>query len=187
MTGIILIKHLIPNWLWGLFMALPIYYLKSQHKGQVLFISTKTILLSWSLFFLLVFIFQWPVTYMTQDIIALRGLFILNLFALIPMSLTLIRILEYLSIRKVRSYFQILGVVVLALICIFVFDSFQSNRKYLSAFDRRNQRLTESQGKDCVDALPVSRYVPTSRIQDKWDSNLHLKNGLGLAHLPCEN
>ncbi len=184
MSGIILVKHILPKIpimvLWAIILSniQPLrkkLYTQNKHKLNIAIVSIALIC---------IYVFQLPITYKTQDICALR--------ALLPVSVLTFAII-YIVINSF-SFFK-KNVHIFMIFSIFIQMSFliyQSGKgyRYANAYDNRMTYIEiEAKSREIdtikVMALPESGWIKSSEIttNNKDFKNQHLKKGLNLK---CE-
>lgn len=185
-TGMIIILRL-PNILpFVILFSIPIMvYIKPKNITSNIILKKMVVTLL--LYFLVLYIYQFPVTYITQDIAAYRALFPITLITLLFSSLVLAQI-SYLipqSIIKHRS----IAITSLVIICAYQVYTFTYQLTiipdYAKAYDKRISYLKKHQYSNQVimlDPLPSSGLLYSAEIASDslHFANKHLQNGLGI-------
>ena len=188
-TGMIVLLRL-PAIIPYLFIfSFPAYYWGSLNSAgdthiKSIRIKNTAILMS---YFLLLYVYQLPVTYITQDIAAYRALFPITLFSL----LAGIGIFYNLGSSGILSSSKVHKLVVLSLVIICslhiyaLITQVQIVPKYTEAYDKRMVYLNQNKNNKTpidLEPLPGSGLLYSAEISNdtNYYANQHLKNGLGL-------
>lgn len=147
----------------------------------------RKLIIAISVYFFSIFIFQLPVTYVTQDIAAFRALFPVSLFTLAIFSILFYYLgqLSFLSLKMSRT------ILITALSSIILLNSYTLINQiktvpiYSKSYDSRMHFLSENrcfEGVLTVCPLPPSGLLHSAEISrdPQYFSNQHLRKGLGI-------
>jgi hypothetical protein len=180
MSGIIFIKKLLPKIPIVLLSAIILSVILPINKNIYKQVNTRNFNFAIILmFFIILYIFQLPVTYKTQDISVLR--------ALLPIS-SLFFVVVYIILNSFsffKKYIKIfLTTGLLIQLSCFVYQ-FKVCSVYSNAYDNRMYFISENiESRDTikVPVLPDSGWIKSSEISDYYGAfpNQHMKKGLNL-------
>ncbi len=186
MTGIILLKRVPFSLLLCLIFCSPLLLINSKPKeDKSVKNSWKKIALISFIYCLLIFLFQWSITYKTQDVGAFRTLFFVNLLTLFY-SATVSYLLGN-KLQKLRKFviveFPIALFAATVVFGILLYGQSYITSEYAFAYDNRIQFVK----KNCtdnqtllLDPLPKSGLLYSAEISRDtlFFSNQHFKAGL---------
>ncbi len=181
MTGIIGIKHLL--------FTLPIMIVWSFTFTQLvsfkinLQLNLKTVLTVLGAFAALVYIYQLPVTYKTQDIAALRTLLPITCIALISLVLITQLLNKTWNNKKILTVPFLLAILTVQLFLIR--QQYHILPSYSKALDERIQIIENIECKSNiikVPPLPSSGWIKSAELSSNPKNNInkHFMNGLGI-------
>jgi hypothetical protein len=186
MTGIILLKRVPFSLLLCLLFCSPLLLVNSKSNENKSAKSVwKKISLMTVIYCLLIFLFQWSITYKTQDVAAFRTLFFVNLLTLF-FSASLCFLVGH-TFQKLKSFviveFPIALFAATVVFGILLYGQSYITREYAFAYDDRIEFVT----KNCtdkqtilLDSLPSSGLLYSAEISRDplFFSNQHFKAGL---------
>ncbi len=184
MTAIILLFR-VPNILiYVLLFTIPSYYVFTNTKSISRSTFIKRSLVSTGVLLLLLFFFQLPITYKTQDVAAIRTLFPISiLFFVYGLYLVYnIRQVELFRLRIPLSFIK------LVLVCIILFNTwnlatqYKITQNYADKYDKRIEYINQMSNMDTLilEPLPNSGFLYSSEISfdSEHYTNQQLKKGL---------
>lgn len=186
MTGVILLKRVPFSLLLCLLFCSPLLLVNSKSNENKSAKSVwKKISLMAVIYCLLIFLFQWSITYKTQDVAAFRTLFFVNLLTLF-FSASLCFLVGQ-TFQKLKSFviveFPIALFAATVVFGILLYGQSYITREYAFAYDDRIEFVT----KNCtdkqtilLDSLPSSGLLYSAEISRDplFFSNQHFKAGL---------
>jgi hypothetical protein len=188
LVGIILIKHLPSIFPVLLFVAILFFYFGQNmavNKGND---TWKKIVLKWSLlYFLSIFLYQWPITYKTQDIAAFRAMFYISVLTVIYTSVVFF-ILGGIVSNLLRQINIIQRIALVTYISASIFQIFLQRMtilEYTIKYDERiNYVLNNCTEKTTITLIPLPSsgilYSAEISTEPTHFSNQHFKKGLGV-------
>jgi hypothetical protein len=184
MTAIILLFR-VPNILiYVLLFTIPSYYVFTNTKSISRSTFIKRSLVSTGVLLLLLFFFQLPITYKTQDVAAIRTLLPISiLFVVYGLYLVYnIRQVELFRLRIPLSFIK------LVLVGIILFNTWnlvtqhKITQNYADKYDKRIEYINQMSSMDTLilEPLPNSGFLYSSEISFNSEhyTNQHLRNGL---------
>lgn len=186
-TGMILLLRLPKVITFLIFFSIPAFVggqiskTRLNFKALVRKIIKATIVLGGLIFF-----FQWPITYLTQDIGADR-----TLFPLVVLIFAYFNFIAYLTGQAILLKFKLLNFIGVAFFCILIFwNGWQLYKQsvitscYAKVYEERLIKIQNSAKQDTIvlKALPSSGFLYSAEIttQAQHYHNKHLKEGLGI-------
>lgn len=140
------------------------------------------------LYFFSLFIFQLPVTYVTQDIAAYRTLFPVSLFTLLALSFIFYFLGQLRFLDKTASRFSAYtAFIIIVLLTVFtIIIQLRTVPAYSKSYDKRISYLNKKkhyEGIIFLSPLPDSGLLHSAEITSDPDyfSNRHLQKGLGIS------
>ena len=167
MTAILLLKKLWPSILIFIIGLIPVLsWIQEVIKDQIEKVKWMHIIL---LYPILVFLFQWPITFATQDIGAPRTLFFLVIISLPFCVLFLLKVQTHYAawITDTRLRSGLLALIIASLSVVLAFQ-FQTGQRYTSSYDARMEILKKGcEGKERITLpeLPSSGLNYSAEIQ----------------------
>lgn len=185
-TGMIVLLRLPAILPFVFLFTLPIIY-TGNSKSKTLHAVIKNCLLTMLMYLFILYLYQFPITYITQDIAAYRALFPISFITLCASAIILYQ-LTYLT-TKLKLYYKHIAIASFILIGIFQIHLFISQMnvlpKYAKAYDDRMMYLNKNINTNHVitlDSLPSSGLLYSAEItgDSLHFSNKHLQRGLGI-------
>jgi len=191
-TGMIVLLRLPTIILYLILFSVPAFYLGLLQKVRPH--SKKTILKRvvtiGIVYGLLIYIYQFPVTYVTQDIAAYRALFPITLLSNIATLIVLYNIGLMIKLNNSTKQYllPLVFVSVIVLNIYTLFRQYQTLPKYAKAYDERITYLLKTKMNPAtikLNPLPNSGLLMSAEISTDslYFSNLHLQMGLNLKGL----
>ena len=184
MTAIILLFR-VPNILiYVLLFTIPSYYVFTNTKSISRSTFIKRSLVSTGVLLLLLFFFQLPITYKTQDVAAIRTLFPISiLFFVYGLYLAYnIRQVELFRLRIPLSFIKLVLVFIILFNIWNLATQYKITQNYADKYDKRIEYINQMSSMDTVilEPLPNSGFLYSSEISFNSEhyTNQHLKKGL---------
>lgn len=189
MTGIVLLKRVPQKLPWMIAASMPMVVVGGFTFGKLSrHVLIRNIVLGLTLYGFLVFVYQLPVTYKTQDVAAYRTLFPVTFLSLAFFAFFFFMVGAWLQPgEKVRRPLLAIPLGVLGVVFIFqVIYQTRVTSAYAKAYDRRMERIEEHRGRSSpltLEPLPPSGMLYRAYIRKDTThfSNQHMKKGLGLG------
>jgi hypothetical protein len=189
MTGIIVLKRLPLSLLIDLILTFPIA-LMIQPSSIANYVNwMRNVLISTIIFGFLIFIFQWSITFKTQDVGAYRTLFFIQTLSLFFSGTFWILTAKYGILERLKSSLEkmktgLLYAYVLTLLFL-LYHQFIITRKYHAATTDRNAYVRTHHQKEALielNPLPPSGMLCSAELSTDtaFFSNVHYKQGLQL-------
>lgn len=179
------IPHVLPMLL--LFSVAISLLFRIKNVSKLNFSFFKKIMLLMFCFIGLVFLFQWPITYKTQDVGAYRTLFPMSVLSLVFGSAFFYLVMQKnkLSIVNKKRLTHIVLSLIIVVQCGILIHQTHTVKKYADNYDARMEYLErnlDSSETLWLDRLPNSGFLYSAEISTspKHFTNQHLKSGLGL-------
>lgn len=188
-TGMIILLRLPPVIPYLILFSLPSFYFGLSQKVNTL--STKKSIkriatISFS-YVLLVYIYQFPVTYVTQDVAAYRALFPITLLTFTGSILIFYHLGLMLKPKgEIKNYILLSSLIgIIALNSYTLYKQFRTLPKYTKEYDERIALLLKNKDNletNILAPLPNSGLLLSAEISEDsiYFSNLHLQLGLDL-------
>jgi len=189
MTGIILIKRLPLSLLIDLILTFPVVGIvrtKNKAEPKKWF---KTIFLVTFSYFMAIFLFQWSITYKTQDVGAFRTLFFVQTLTLLYCGVFWMLAAKFGVLHKIQGIQHkigsgILTIYLIVLSAILIKETTVTKRYHQACIGRVSYVKQSCNAKNVVEVnpLPESGMLYSSELSTDtaYFSNVHFKQGLNL-------
>ena len=184
MTAIILFLR-VPNILiYIILFIIPSYHLFTNTKNISRSTFIKRSLVSTFVLLLLLFFFQLPITYKTQDVAAIRTLFPISTLFLVY-GLYLVYNIRQLKLFRLRIPISFIKLVLFFIIIFNIWNlatQYKITQNYADKYDKRIEFINQMSNMDTVilEPLPNSGFLYSSEVSFNYEhhKNQHLKLGL---------
>ena len=189
MTGIIVLKRLPPSLLIDLVLTFPIALMIQPSSVANSLNWMRNVLISTIIFGFLIFIFQWSITFKTQDVGAYRTLFFIQTLSVFFSATFWILTAKYGILKELKSSLERIKIALLSaysLTLIFLIcHQFVLVRQYHKATVDRNVYVRKNHQKEEIielNPLPESGMLYSAELSTDtaFFSNVHYKQGMKL-------
>lgn len=188
-TGMIVLLRLPTIILYLILFSVPAFYLGLSQKVRPQSKKTlfKRIVTIGIVYGLLIYIYQFPVTYVTKDIAAYRALFPITLLTFLTSMLIFYHVGLMLNLKEeIKQFFLLASLIGVIILNIYTLSrQISTVPKYTKAYDERIDLLLKNKNNpetNCLVPLPNSGLLLSAEISSdtSFFSNTHLKLGLGI-------